>query len=58
MHLDRAIDVELSLSDRSLIIAHLNREQLADLDIEVGNRVYVRPRGARVFAGASGNSIN
>ncbi|MEG3437769.1 TOBE-like domain-containing protein [Pannus brasiliensis CCIBt3594] len=53
VHLGWAIDVELSLPDRSLVIAHLNREQLANLDIEVGNQVYVRPRGARVFAGRS-----
>ena len=56
IHLGWAIDVELSLSDRSLVIAHLNREQLADLDIEVGNQVHVRPRGARVFADTNGTS--
>ncbi|MEG3437498.1 sulfate ABC transporter ATP-binding protein [Pannus brasiliensis CCIBt3594] len=50
IHLGWAVDVELALPDRSLVIAHLDREQLANLNIEVGNQVHVRPRGARVFA--------
>ncbi|CCI01863.1 Sulfate/thiosulfate import ATP-binding protein CysA [Microcystis aeruginosa PCC 9443] len=50
IHLGWAIDVELILPDRSLLIAHLNREQLAQLHLKVGEQVYVRPRDARVFA--------
>ncbi|TRU97602.1 MAG: sulfate ABC transporter ATP-binding protein, partial [Microcystis wesenbergii Mw_QC_B_20070930_S4D] len=36
--------------DRSLLIAHLNREQLTQLHLKVGEQVYVRPRDARVFS--------
>lgn len=50
IHLGWAIDVELILPDRSLLIAHLNREQLDQLHLKVGEQVYVRPRDARVFA--------
>jgi len=50
IHLGWAIDVELILPDRSLLIAHLNREQLDQLHLQVGEQVYVRPRDARVFA--------
>jgi len=42
--------VERIIHHRSLLIAHLNREQLAQLHLQVGEQVYVRPRDARVFA--------
>jgi sulfate transport system ATP-binding protein len=49
IHLGWSVDVELSLPDRALVIAHLNREQLGQLDLAVGNQVPVRPRYAHVF---------
>jgi sulfate transport system ATP-binding protein len=49
IHLGWSVDVELSLPDRSLVIAHLNREQLGQLDLAIGNQVPVRPRYAHVF---------
>jgi sulfate transport system ATP-binding protein len=49
IHLGWSVDVELSLPDRALVIAHLNREQLGQLDLAIGNQVPVRPRYAHVF---------
>jgi sulfate transport system ATP-binding protein len=52
-HLGWEIQVELMLSDRLEIIAHLSREQFAPLNLEVGQKVFVTPRNAHFFPKAA-----
>ncbi|PSN12992.1 sulfate ABC transporter ATP-binding protein [filamentous cyanobacterium CCT1] len=50
IHLGWTIRIELTLDDGHPITAHINREQLSDLGIEPGQRVYLRARAIRSFA--------
>lgn len=52
-HLGWEIQVELMLSDRLEVIAHLSREQFAPLNLEVGQKVFVKPRNAHFFPQAA-----
>lgn len=52
-HLGWEIQVELMLSDRVEVIAHLSREQFAPLNLEVGQKVFVTPRNAHFFPQAA-----
>jgi sulfate transport system ATP-binding protein len=49
VHLGWEIQLELVLSDRSLITAHLNREEFKQLDLEPGEKVYLQPRQVKHF---------
>lgn len=49
VHLGWEIQVELMLSDRLEVVAHLSREQFAPLNLEVGQKVFVKPRHAKFF---------
>lgn len=48
-HLGWEIQVELMLRDRLEVIAHLSREQFVPLNLEVGQKVFVKPRNAHFF---------
>jgi sulfate transport system ATP-binding protein len=52
-HLGWEIQVELMLSDRLEVIAHLSREQFVPLNLEVGQKVFVTPRNAHFFPQAA-----
>lgn len=52
-HLGWEIQVELMLSDRLEVIAHLSREQFSPLTLEVGQKVFVKPRNAHFFPQAA-----
>ena len=49
VHLGWEIQLELALGDRSVVIAHLNREEFARLNLEVGQKVYLKPRQVKCF---------
>jgi sulfate transport system ATP-binding protein len=49
-HLGWEIQVELALPDDSIVICHLTREQLNKLDLQLGQRVFVKPQNARFFS--------
>lgn len=53
-HLGWEIRVELILRSSEMVNAHLNREQFNQLQLEKGQRVYIKPKQARVFATANG----
>ncbi len=53
-HLGWEIQVELSLKDIEIIIAHLSREQFNELNLKVGQSVFVKPRKSKFFAEANG----
>ncbi|ANV89878.1 sulfate/molybdate ABC transporter ATP-binding protein [Picosynechococcus sp. PCC 8807] len=44
------VQVEVLTADQEIIMAHLSREKLAQLQVEVGQTVYLRPKQAKVFA--------
>lgn len=48
-HLGWEIQVELMLRDRLAVVANLNREQFAPLKLQVGQKVFVKPRNAKFF---------
>jgi sulfate/thiosulfate transport system ATP-binding protein len=50
IHLGWEIQVELLMSDRQRITAHFSREKFDALDLEVGQRVFVKPKAAKAFA--------
>ena len=43
------IQLELILSDRSVVVAHLNREKFARLDLKTDQKVYLEPRQVKCF---------
>lgn len=49
-HLGWEIQVELELPDNLSAIAYLSREEFAQLNLETGQNVYVKPRNAKFFA--------
>lgn len=52
-HLGWEIQVELMLSDRLEVISHLSREKFAPLNLEVGQKVFVKPRNTHFFPKAA-----
>jgi multidrug efflux pump subunit AcrA (membrane-fusion protein) len=59
IHLGWEIQVELLLTDKTTVMAYLNREQRQRLNPQVGQKVFIKPRVAKVFAGTetvSGNN--
>ncbi|MBV5260563.1 sulfate/molybdate ABC transporter ATP-binding protein [Synechococcus moorigangaii CMS01] len=44
------IQVEVLATDQEMIVAHLSRERLGQLQLEIGQTVYLRPKQAKVFA--------
>lgn len=53
IHLGWEVQVEVLLTDNTRIIAYLNREQRQHLNPKVGQQVFIKPRAAKIFAGAS-----
>ncbi|MCG6134687.1 MAG: sulfate/molybdate ABC transporter ATP-binding protein [Nostoc sp. LLA-1] len=53
-HLGWEIRAELVLRSGEMLNAHLSREQFYELQLEKGQRVYIKPKQARVFATANG----
>lgn len=53
IHLGSEIQVEVLLMDNTTVLAYLNREQGQQLNPKVGKKVFIKPRVAKVFAGAS-----
>jgi sulfate/thiosulfate transport system ATP-binding protein len=49
VHLGWEIQLELILPDRSVVVAHVNREEFARLELELGQKVYLEPRQFRCF---------
>jgi sulfate/thiosulfate transport system ATP-binding protein len=55
-HLGWEIRVELVLQSGTVLNAHLSREQFYQLRLEKGDRIYIKPKQAKVFAQANGRS--
>ena len=53
IHLGWEIQVEVLLTDNTTVLAYLNREQRLHINPQVGQKVFIKPRTAKVFAGAS-----
>jgi sulfate transport system ATP-binding protein len=53
IHLGWEIQVELALPDEELIVAHLSREEFATLELEAGQRVFIKPKDIKSFAGVA-----
>ena len=49
-HLGWEIQVELLLADQELVVAHISREQFADLRPEIGKTLFIKPRQTRIFS--------
>ncbi|WP_250126491.1 TOBE-like domain-containing protein [Chroococcidiopsis sp. CCMEE 29] len=49
IHLGWEIQAELTLSDGQVITAHLTREQFAELSLQRGQKVFVKPKDAKCF---------
>ncbi len=49
VHLGWEIQLELALGDRSVVSAHLNREEFSRLELELGQQVYLEPRQVKYF---------
>ncbi len=49
LHLGRDIQVELNLPDSGNVTAHLNREQLAHLELHQNQQVYLKSRQTKFF---------
>jgi sulfate/thiosulfate transport system ATP-binding protein len=45
----REMQVELELPDQHLLLVHLSRERFKNLDLSSGQRVFVRPKNAKLF---------
>ena len=53
-HLGWEIQVELILPDEQSVVAHLSREQFADLDLQINQTVFIKPRQTKFFSESSG----
>lgn len=53
-HLGWEIQLELMLMDEQIIVAHLNREQFAELAPQAGQEVFIKPKDARSFPSLAG----
>lgn len=49
VHLGWEIQLELILGDRFVVIAHLNREEFAHLNLKLEQKVYLEPRQVKCF---------
>ena len=49
VHLGWEIQLELALGDRSLVTAHLNREEFTRLNLKLEQKVYLQPRQVKCF---------
>lgn len=49
-HLGWEIQLELVLPDNAIVTAHLNRDEFARLNLELGQKVYLEPRQVKSFA--------
>ena len=49
VHLGWEVQLELILPDRSLVTAHLNREEFTRLGLKVEQKVYLEPRKIKCF---------
>lgn len=49
IHLGWEIQAELTLDDGQVVTAHLTRERFDQLNLEPGQRVYVKPKEAKSF---------
>ncbi len=49
IHLGWEVQTELRLDDGQLLTAHLSREQFDDLDLEQGQKVFIKPKEAKAF---------
>lgn len=58
VHLGWEIQLELILGDRSAIMAHLNREEFARLDLTTEQNVYLEPRQIKCFDAAKQDLVN
>lgn len=58
IHLGWEIQVEVLLTDNTTVLAYLNREQRQQLNPKVGQKVFIKPRTAKVFAGTETTSGN
>ena len=52
IHLGREIQAELILSDNLVVVAHLSREQFAQLNLQAGQPVFVKPKNVKFFQNA------
>jgi sulfate/thiosulfate transport system ATP-binding protein len=50
VHLGWEIQLELVLPDNAIVTAHLNRDEYARLNLELGQKVYLEPRQVKSFA--------
>ena len=48
-HLGWEIQVELALSNDQLVVAHLTREQFTELQLQLGQSVFIKPKDAKSF---------
>jgi sulfate transport system ATP-binding protein len=53
-HLGWEIRVELVLRSGEILNAHLSREQFYQLQLEKGQRVYIKPKQTKIFATSNG----
>lgn len=53
-HLGWEIRIELVLRSGEILNSHLTREQFYQLQLEKGQRVYIKPKQAKVFATSNG----
>ncbi|MBD2104171.1 TOBE-like domain-containing protein [Leptolyngbya sp. FACHB-261] len=49
IHLGWEIQAELSLSDGQMVTAHITREQLSELNLQPGQKVFIKPKDAKSF---------
>ncbi len=54
IHLGWEIQVELILPDEQSVVAHLSREQFAELDLHINQTVFIKPRQTKFFSESSG----
>ncbi|HBB30952.1 MAG TPA: sulfate ABC transporter ATP-binding protein [Cyanobacteria bacterium UBA8803] len=49
IHLGWEIQIELALVDEQEVVAHLSREQFAQLNLKLGQQVFVKPKDVKSF---------
>lgn len=50
VHLGREIQAELALADNFVVLANLSREKFAQLNLEPGQQVFIKPQNAKFFS--------
>ncbi|HBE20900.1 MAG TPA: sulfate ABC transporter ATP-binding protein [Cyanobacteria bacterium UBA11149] len=56
IHLGWEIQVELALPDNEVVVANLSRQQFSELELEAGQRVFIKPKDVKSFAGVAGTN--